>query len=478
MTVDGARRFAISADVYSGPHGERRGRGASGASSTSTRLPSFDLDPDLDGLSDDRRRRAELVEAGALTGELLGELTGLVQGVHSAIAGRVFRYVGPQAAPVRVAHSAIANGIYGALRAGGNGLAKIAGRALGRRDRPAPSMTTVGGIVLGAVNGVLGSELEERSSPLAVRMSLRAGGEQVAPTGGDLRAAYPDATSRLVVFVHGLCETEDAWRLHAGQHHGDPTSTHGSRLRRDLGYSPVYLRYNTGRHISDNGRQFSDLLERLVQHWPVPVEELVLIGHSMGGLVIRSACHIGEETGADWVQRVRHLLYLGSPHFGAPLAQLVHVGSWGLAKIPETAPVSTLLNRRSYGIRDLRYGTIVEADWKDLDPDALRPRRRSDVPLMPAATHYYVGATLTRDKAHPLGRVLGDALVQFPSASGKTRRRRLEFEVDKGKHVGGLNHMDLLNHPLVYEHIRTWLEISPRDLEDAIDAVDRLPDSG
>src|SRR3954447_17354630 len=255
MTVDGARRFAISADVYSGPHGDG-GSYVSGAAGTRTRLPSFDLDPDLDGLSDDRRRREELVEAGALTGELLGELTGLVHGVHAAIARRVFRYVGPPAAPVEIAHSAIADRIYGALRSGGNGFAKIAGHALGRRDRPAPAASTVGGIVLRAVNGVLGSEREERSSPLAVRMSLRAHGEEVAPTRGGLRAAYPDATPRLVVFVHGLCETEDAWRLHAGQHHGDPTSTHGSRLRRDLGYSPVYLRYNTGRHVSDNGRQF------------------------------------------------------------------------------------------------------------------------------------------------------------------------------------------------------------------------------
>jgi pimeloyl-ACP methyl ester carboxylesterase len=277
------------------------------------------------------------------------------------------------------------------------------------------------------------------------------------------------------VFAHGLCETEDAWRLGATEHHGDPRSTHGSRLRADLGYSPVYLRYNTGRHISDNGRQFSDLLERLVANWPVPVDELVLIGHSMGGLLIRSACHAGEQESASWVRRVRHLLYLGSPHFGAPLAQLVHVGSWGMARIPETAPVAALLNRRSQGIRDLRYGTIVEADWKDLDPDALRAGRPTEVPLMPEALHYYVGATLTRDKSHPLGRIVGDALVQFPSASGNTKRRRLEFEVDNGRHVGGLNHMDLLNHPVVYQHVRTWLTVAPEDIEAATDLIDELP---
>lgn len=488
-TDKASRRRAISAAVYRGPHAPApelplratlpaaRGGTRSSTAGAAAGTLSYDVDPDLDALPDDVRRRREYREAGELGAELLGELTGLVHGVHSAIAGRVFRYVGPPAAPVRVAHSAVAGGVYGALKAGGTGIAKAAGFVLARRDAPPPSATTAGGIVLGAVNGILGGELDERNSPLAVRMSLQVDGRPVPPTRAALAEAYPDATRRLVVFAHGLCETEDAWRLGAAEHHGDPTSTHGSRLRADLGYSPVYLRYNTGRHISDNGRQFSDLLDRLVRHWPVPVEEVVLVGHSMGGLLIRSACHEAESTGARWVDKVAHLLYLGSPHFGAPLAKLVHVGAWGLSRLPETAPVATLLNRRSQGIRDLRHGTIVEADWKDLDPDALRGGKPTEVPLMPKATHYYIGATLTRDRNHPLGRIIGDALVQFPSASGTTKRRRLAFEVDNGRHVGGLNHMDLLNHPLVYEHIRTWLEVAPRDVEEAIDRIEQLPET-
>jgi hypothetical protein len=148
-----------------------------------------------------------------------------------------------------------------------------------------------------------------------------------------------------------------------------------------------------------------------------------------------------------------------------------------MAKVPETAPVAKLLNRRSSGIRDLRYGTIVETDWKDLDPDALRSGKPTEIPLMPKSTHYYIGATITRNKAHPVGRIIGDSLVQFPSASGTTKRRRLSFEVENGRHVGGLNHMDLLNHPLVYEHIRTWLSVAPRDVEEAMDRIEELPES-
>lgn len=483
-----ARRRPISSAVYAGPDAPAprrpvrpvasgvagRSLATAGRARSGTATLSYDVDAG-DLADDDLRRRREFREAGDLGGELIEELTGVVEGVHTAIADRVFRYVGRPAKPARVVHSAVAGTVYGALRMGGTGLAKVAGFALARRSAPPPSATAPGVVVLGAVNGILGGELDERASPLAVPMGLWTDGAPVVPTRGGLASAYPDATSRIVVFAHGLCETEHAWHLNAATHYDDPSSTHGARLRADLGYSPVYLRYNTGRHISDNGRQFSDLLQRLIDSWPVPVSEVVLVGHSMGGLLIRSACHEAEQTGASWPSRVGHMIYLGSPHFGAPLARLVHVGSWGLARLPETAPVAKLLNRRSSGVRDLRHGTIVEADWRDLDPDALRGRPPSEIPLMPQASHYYIGATVTADKLHPVGRVLGDALVQFPSASGQTKRRRLSFEVDNGKHVGGLHHMDLLNHPLVYEHVRTWLAVAPQDVEAAVDAVEQLP---
>jgi pimeloyl-ACP methyl ester carboxylesterase len=472
--VDVRRRQPISAAVYGGPQAPAPDLGST---APVARSPGFDIDADLDGLPPDVRRRREFREVGELGGELVDELTGVVQGIHSAVAGRVFRYVGPPAKPVGALHAAIAGGVYAVLRAGGAAMSQGAGFLLSRREALPPSATPAGTIALGAVNGILGGELDERGSPLALRMGFRADGVDVPPTRPGLARAYPDATPRLAVFVHGLCETEDAWRLHATDHFGDPRSTHGSRLRNDLEYSPVYLRYNTGRHISDNGREFHDLLGRLVENWPVPVDEVVLVGHSMGGLVMRSACHAATEAGAGWVEKVKHLLYLGSPHFGAPLARLVHVGSWGMAKLPETAPVARLLNRRSVGIRDLRHGTILEADWKDLDPDALRANKPTEVPLLPDATHYYIGATLTRDKKHPLGRILGDALVQFPSASGRTRRRRLEFDVENGRHVGGLHHFDLLNHPLVYEHLRTWLRVAPHDVEAAMDQIEDLPGS-
>jgi pimeloyl-ACP methyl ester carboxylesterase len=266
----------------------------------------------------------------------------------------------------------------------------------------------------------------------------------------------PDAaTPRLVVFVHGLCETDDAWSLF-----GDHPS-YGDRLSSELGYSPVYVRYNTGLHISDNGRRLSELLEELTDSWPVPVEEIVLVGHSMGGLVCRSAAHQGE--GARWTERLRHVFCLGTPHLGAPLEKAANVAGWALGRLPETRAFSKLVNGRSAGIKDLRFGSCSEADWCDCDPDEFLRDRCQDVPFLETATYYFIGATLSREPNGMLGRAMGDLLVRYPSASGAGRRRRIPFEIDNGLHVGGATHFHLLNHPAVYEQLRAWL-VRPRAL--------------
>ena len=160
---------------------------------------------------------------------------------------------------------------------------------------------------------------------------------------------------------------------------------------------------------------------------------------------------------AAWVQTVRHVVSLGSPHMGAPLEQAVHVASHAFGMLPETRMFSTFLRRRSSGIRDLRQGSLVDADWRDRDPEALRAAACEEVPLLEGATHCFVSATVTRSPRHPLGRVVGDTLVLQPSASGRSRTRKLGFQDEYGLHIGATNHIALLNHPAVYEKLREWL---------------------
>ena len=326
---------------------------------------------------------------------------------------------------------------------------------VGRRPRPARplSATPHGGLGLAVLNGLVGDRLERDGSPLAQPMAVRVDGLPVAPERAALAEAFPAATPRLVVFLHGLMESERGWRLGAGAGRED----YGTRLARDLGVTPVYVRYNSGRHISENGRSLADLLGAVVAEWPVGVEEVALVGHSMGGLVARSACHVAAQDDREWVRSVRKVVSLGSPHMGAPLEQAVHYAAFGLSRLPETRMLGTFLRRRSAGIRDLRQGSLVDEDWRERDPEALRAVACAEVPLLEGATHCFVSATVTRSPRHPVGRMLGDTLVLVPSASGESRTRKLGFEAEYGLHVGATHHVALLNHPAVYDKLHAWL---------------------
>ena len=370
----------------------------------------------------------------------LAELGGAARGLgdtHLAVADRVFRFVGAPGKPVKLAHDAISRGVY----AGINGAALVAGHgaALATRNAGPVSHTPAGARLVGILNGLIGDTLEREYSPLAVEMSVARCGVR---------------TPRLVVFLHGLMETENSWRLG-----GRPT--YGERLEEELGCTAVFLRYNTGRRISENGRSLCELMTELVDEWPVPVEEIALVGHSMGGLVARSACHRAALDEREWVTKVRHVVSLGSPHMGAPLEQAVHVAAHGLSRLPETQPIGRFLRRRSGGIRDLRQGSLVDEDWRDRDPEDLRAVACEEVPLLEGATHCFVSATITRSPRHPLGRLLGDMLVLSDSASGRSRTRRLGFRDEDGLVLGGAHHFALLNHPKVYAQLRRWLAGRP-----------------
>ncbi|MEA2331871.1 MAG: hypothetical protein QOH58_2009 [Thermoleophilaceae bacterium] len=391
--------------------------------------------------------------------ELSGAAAGL-HGFHRAIATRAFEASGPGAQPARAVHDAVSAGVYRGLAGAASLIGAATDAALGRRrvdDGRALSSSPRGALVVGALNGLIGDRLEREGSDLHASTSVRLAGRPVGLEPEQLTAAFGDATPLLAVFLHGLMESEYSWRLNAGPH----GQTYGSRLYTDLGFTPVELRYNSGRHISENGLELADLLEQLAAAWPAGVERIALVGHSMGGLVARSACHQGAERGDVWVGRVRHVVSLGSPHLGAPLAQGVHWASAALNSLPETRPLASFLRRRSAGIRDLRQGSLVDADWRDRDPDELRAVACEEVPLLEGATHCFVAATLTRNPRHPVGRLLGDCLVLEGSASGRSAKRCIPFEAEHGMHLGGTHHVALLNHPEVYGRLRDWLAVAP-----------------
>lgn len=401
---------------------------------------------------------AQISAASRLGGQACAGLVSRIEQVHQAIAGRAFAPAGPAGAPARVIHASVMRGVYQAVR----GTAAAAGMAgaqavsfLGVGGQPV-SRKREGNLAQAALNAIAGDRLGPGLAPLVIRMAVRADGRDVGLTARDLSVVFGSPRPRLAVFVHGLAETEDSWRRR-----GAESEPYGPRLLAEFGYTPVYVRYNTGRHVSDNGHDLARLLDGLVAAWPERVDELLLVGHSMGGLVIRSACHYGQDEAAAWADRVRHVFYLGTPHLGTPLARAAGFAGWALSKMPETRPFVSLVNGSSPGIKDLRHGYLLGDDWADCDQDSCIRDHRHNSPLLPGANHYTISATVTADPGHPLGGVAGDLLVEPASAHGRRgAHQRIPFQAGSGRGLGGMHHFDLLNHPAVWGAIRDLLHMA------------------
>lgn len=366
------------------------------------------------------------------------ESTLRVQAMHTQIAEYPFRWLQqvpgmhPQVRLVQSIHDAITAGTYAAIRHGGGGALKLAAhlesavlQATAEKPEFAPDKLV--SQVVSALNGAVGDHLHETDNLLAIRMGLRSKGQRVAVEAASLRSVLPAPTGRVVVFIHGLACDEHCWQLYADTAWPQPGQDYAAHLHADFGFTPLYVRYNTGLAIEDNGQQLSKLLTQLQEAYPVPMTDLVLVGHSMGGLVARAACAAG--TG-EWRNLTRLVICLGSPNEGAPLAKAGHAVHTTLEHFSVTKPLAEMADARSQGVKDLLHGLGA------LDNET------------GGCACAYIGATLLRDPEHPLGHWLGDGLVHLSSAArGEERIAR----------IGGLHHMTLLNHPAVYAQMRDWL---------------------
>lgn len=307
------------------------------------------------------------------------------------------------------------------------------------------------GPVLAALNGVLGDYLAASKNPLAITMQLRHGGHPLPLDAKALAAAIPHAGGKLVVLVHGLCMNDLQWRRKGHDH--------GAALARDLGYTPVYLHYNSGLHVSVNGRAFADLLETLLRIWPVPVTRFAIVGHSMGGLLARSACHYGAVMRHGWLRRLDKLVFLGTPHHGAPLERGGNAVDLLLGISRYTAPFSRLGKIRSAGITDLRYGSVSDVDWKGRDRFERTGDVRRAVPLPEGVQCFNIAATLGKRAGGQDGPRIGDGIVPLESALGRNPKRGLALNVPESRQwIGyGMNHFDLLSRRSVYARIKAWL---------------------
>jgi pimeloyl-ACP methyl ester carboxylesterase len=330
--------------------------------------------------------------------------------------------------------------VRGGMRLVGEGLDHgLAGLSALLSEPPAES-TPGRDAFVALVNGVHGDYLERTGNPLGIEMSLRYHGRRVDPDrpAASLDRDLPAVTGRLLVLVHGLCMNDRQW---ARAEHD-----HGAGLSEALGYTPIYVRYNSGRRVHANGRALAELLETLVRKFTPSVEQMVIVGHSMGGLVARSACHHASEAGLTWPARLRKLVFLGTPHHGALLERVGVFLETVMELSPYSDPFTRIAKARSDGINDLCHGSITSGTH---DP----------VPL-PEGVECYAAAATRASRRCALGdHLIGDGLVGIDSALGRHRDERHDLAIPKRHQWIGyeMGHLDLLDHPETFDRLRTWL---------------------
>lgn len=392
-------------------------------------------------------RASDLRAIALLATEATQAVTAITEGVHQSVWRTLGAPAGPRPGQTRGLTGLIYQGINGITQRLGQGVAGALARLepVLQRLEGQPQASFERTAVIAALNGVMGDRLQASANPLALPMTLRCAGQVLTPS------------PKLLLMIHGLCMNDAQWTVQQGRQ----TVNHGEALAQALGYTPVYLRYNTGLHVSENGLALAAQLEALVQHWPLALTELSVLVHSMGGLVIRSALHAATQAGLQWPSHLKNMVFLGTPHHGAPLER---AGNWVdviLGSTPYSRPFAKLGQLRSAGVTDLRYGYLLDADWQGRDRFERQPDRRQPVPLPDNVACFAVAATTASKRSKLADRLVGDGLVPLPSALGQHEdaARQLMFAPDRQRIVYSTHHMQLLGSAQVTQQLLHWLSL-------------------
>ena len=381
-------------------------------------------------------------------------VTDMAQGVHQSVLRTLGAPNGDTPAQARGLTGLIYKSIHAATRLIGHGVTRALTQLeplLARLDH-LPGESPERAAVIAALNGVMGDRLQASASPLATPMTLRHEGVVLNAQG---IANLSGVTGKVLLVIHGLCMNELQWSRRQGAH----TVNHASALAQAFGYTPIYVRYNSGLHISQNGHALAQQLETLVRHWPTPISEITVLAHSMGGLVIRSAVHAASQAGLQWPKQLKNIIFLGTPHHGAPLER---AGNWVdvlLGSTPYSRPFAKLGQLRSAGVTDLRYGLLLDQDWQGHDRFRRQPDRRQPVALPENVACFAVAATTAAKRSAVADRLLGDGLVPPASALGQhaDAARHLHFAPERQHMAYRTSHLQLLSSPAITQQLLQWL---------------------
>jgi len=304
--------------------------------------------------------------------------------------------------------------------------------------------TEIKGNPLSILNGVFGDTLEKQKSKLAIQMQF----------------VQPQASNgKLSIFIHGLCASEDSWN-----YTDNKTLNYGSQLEKDCGFTPLYVRYNSGLHISTNGQLLAKLISDYIADQKIPVTEIALFGHSLGGLVVRSACYYAKKEKLPWVDKITKIFLIGTPHHGNDYEKLGNITTNILKMVPNLVTYGLALagNKRSAGIKDLRFAYLRDEDWQDQDPDKLWNNNRHPVPLLEGVHYYVIVGTVAKENDNLFTQYFGDGMVPKHTAEGKSfnKKHSIPFLEPHLKSFKGISHTQLAHSEEVYSQLKCWCQLN------------------
>ena len=393
---------------------------------------------------------SDIRELAQLLTQALPATVQITEAVHQAVLGGM-GIKGREKGKTAGLTGLIYKGVHGAANSLGSGINGLLAR-LPLPTQPSVAETPKRAALLATLNGVLGDKLVEQQNALATPMTLRYQGK---PLDWQTMPADLPHTGRVLLMIHGLCMNDLQWHT---SYQGKSVN-HGEAVARKLGYLPLYLRYNSGLSIASNGQALALQLEELCDRWPGAIKQLSVLAYSMGGLVIRSACHYAQTHSLRWSKRLRHLIFLGTPHHGAPLESAGHWLEQLLPVTPYSMPFVKLTRIRSQGIRDLRHGKVIDASRNNRERTIGRDPRQPI--LLPSGVACFAIAGTTSAKRTLLAeRLIGDGLVPLRSALGLHRERahQLDFPPEHTLIAYRTTHMALLGSPEVGAQLLDWLD--------------------
>lgn len=376
-------------------------------------------------------------------------ITDLVEAMHKQVVHPPFL----PSTPIQQLITKIAGTTYNNIRRStrliGSGIDKALGQltsVLGKSES-----TDEKEAIRSVLNGVIGDYLEKNENPLKITMQFRHQAKAILLDSKNIKKAYPTINGKILLMVHGSCMNDIQWTR---EEHN-----HGTTLAKELHKTPIYLHYNSGRHISTNGQDFNELLEELVEHWPVPVEELVIMAHSMGGLVSRSAIHYGQHQQKLWTKYLKKIIFLGTPHHGAPLEQAGNFLDVILEAIPYAKPFARLGKIRSAGVTDLRYGNLLDEDWQNNDRFKMQGDQRKNISLPEQVECYSIAGVASKTKESKSAQIMGDNMVSVKSALGqhKNPTKNLLFKKENTWIAYECTHSELLSNTKIYTKMKSWI---------------------